>query len=256
MQSLMAEVPKIRARYDPSFGKCWQKYFFFRAQGAVRDILRREDPLGIKYPQKKMYPEWHRLSDESLSGYDTPDHRHQESDLDADQTENVIGDLFSTLAEVAPENLIYQRKSRRTKNSRESRAKKPRRQSKKSLPRKTKLRGLKRFILNQKRRKRMSDGGSLFPAGGNADDASQVPADEATQTQASVARKPTKKKAAKKSQKKKPGPGKGWRKGWRPSGEKQSVTPGRVVEAGLKFAEMAGGVKAAIGILEKIASVR
>ncbi|MDX1930011.1 MAG: hypothetical protein SFV81_26020 [Pirellulaceae bacterium] len=32
--------------------------------------MRREDPLGIRFPSKKHYPEWYRLGDEAFSGFD------------------------------------------------------------------------------------------------------------------------------------------------------------------------------------------
>jgi hypothetical protein len=70
-QSLLLELPKIIGRYRPGqAGTSWEKYVYFRLTFAAKDQLRGEDPLGISYPQKKQYPEWHRLGDEAFSSYE------------------------------------------------------------------------------------------------------------------------------------------------------------------------------------------
>lgn len=55
-QEILCGFPKILARYDPKKGTIWDKYCYFSFYRACQDALRREDPLGIKFPQKKQYP--------------------------------------------------------------------------------------------------------------------------------------------------------------------------------------------------------
>lgn len=76
-QDLMSEIPRVMYGYqeDNAFSNTWSKYLYFKLQFKAKDILRREDPLGISYPQKKQYPQWHRLGDESLEGFEPTDMR-------------------------------------------------------------------------------------------------------------------------------------------------------------------------------------
>lgn len=76
-QDLMFEVPRVMYSYreDNAAANSWSKYLYFKLQFKAKDYLRREDPLGISYPQKKQYPQWHRLGDESLEGFDPVDVR-------------------------------------------------------------------------------------------------------------------------------------------------------------------------------------
>jgi DNA-directed RNA polymerase specialized sigma24 family protein len=77
VQDLMCEVPRVMYGYreDNDAGNVWSKYLYWRLQFKAKDVLRREDPLGISHPQKRKYPAWHRLGDESLDGFDPKDHR-------------------------------------------------------------------------------------------------------------------------------------------------------------------------------------
>lgn len=69
---LLAFLPQFLQRYNPDneAGNHWQKYLYFAIYWGVKDILRGEAPLGIGYPQKKHYPEWHRLGDEAFDGFE------------------------------------------------------------------------------------------------------------------------------------------------------------------------------------------
>jgi len=82
LQDLFAEkLMPIVHRYRPGRATDWEKYAYHRITYAVKDILRCEDPLGISYPQKKAYPEWHRLGDEAFDGFEITGRRN----LDADE---------------------------------------------------------------------------------------------------------------------------------------------------------------------------
>jgi len=71
LQDLFADkLLQIIGRYRPGKKTDWEKYAYHRLTFAVKDILRCEDPLGIGFPQKKQYPEWHRLGDEAFDGFE------------------------------------------------------------------------------------------------------------------------------------------------------------------------------------------
>jgi hypothetical protein len=64
-QSVLAEFPKIINRYKPNHPKQVgiRQYLYFAFYRATQDALRKEDPLGIRIPQKnKTYPKWSHLS--------------------------------------------------------------------------------------------------------------------------------------------------------------------------------------------------
>jgi len=90
VQDLMFEIPRVMYgfREDNAAGNNWSKYLYFKLGFKAKDILRREDPLGISHPQKKAYPQWHRLGDESLSGFDPKDHRS-----DVELPEEMVEDI-------------------------------------------------------------------------------------------------------------------------------------------------------------------
>ncbi len=64
-QELCLFAPKILRAFKFSYVNPLRKYVYFRLVYAAKDVLRREDPLGVSWPQKGKgpYPEWHRLSD-------------------------------------------------------------------------------------------------------------------------------------------------------------------------------------------------
>lgn len=61
-QSILVQVPRIIARFKPDVARekqiTWSKYLYFALYRACQDELRRHDPLGVKIPRKKMYPNW------------------------------------------------------------------------------------------------------------------------------------------------------------------------------------------------------
>lgn len=73
--AMMQEVPRIAFTYREhnQWGNGWGKYLYHRLYYVAKDCLRKEDPLGIGWPQKKQYPQWHRLGDESLAGFEAID---------------------------------------------------------------------------------------------------------------------------------------------------------------------------------------
>ncbi len=80
-QSMLLGLPKIIRTYRPGkAGTGWDKYCYFRLTFLAKDVLRQRDDLGIGWPQKKMYPEWYHLGDESMDGYDPRDHRELDQD--------------------------------------------------------------------------------------------------------------------------------------------------------------------------------
>ncbi len=79
-QSLLMGLPKIIRTYRPGKATDWDKYCYHRLFYSAKDVLRQRDDLGIMWPQKKAYPEFHRLGDKSLENYEPQDHR----DLDPD----------------------------------------------------------------------------------------------------------------------------------------------------------------------------
>lgn len=80
-QSMLLNLPKIIRTYRPGKGTDWDKYCYHRLAFTAKDILRQRDDLGICWPQKKAYPEWYRLGDESLEGFEVRDHRIQSEDM-------------------------------------------------------------------------------------------------------------------------------------------------------------------------------
>jgi len=64
-QDLLVRLQKWVTQYNPHHASdtTWSKYLYHKMSFYVLDILRKEDPLGIKWPQRKHYPEWSRLGD-------------------------------------------------------------------------------------------------------------------------------------------------------------------------------------------------
>lgn len=88
--SLMERFPAIWNKFDSENeqGVVWEKYLYWRFYFEAKDYFRRLDPLGIKWPQKKEYPQWHRLGDEGLSAM-----QFASPDGNSDQEEVVIDDM-------------------------------------------------------------------------------------------------------------------------------------------------------------------
>ena len=67
VQTVLCDFPKLVSRYDPEKARTrnitWNKYLYFAFYRAAQDALRREDPLGVKIPQKARYPSWRRFSE-------------------------------------------------------------------------------------------------------------------------------------------------------------------------------------------------
>ena len=62
-QSVLCAIPKFVRQYKSDRGTAWNKYLYFKIYRESQDTLRREDPLGVKIPQKKHYPSWRRFSE-------------------------------------------------------------------------------------------------------------------------------------------------------------------------------------------------
>lgn len=77
-QSLLERFDRIWERYDPENeqGNPWGKYLYHRFSFEAKDYFRRLDPLGIGWPQKKEYPQWHRLGDEKFKTFQIEDSRN------------------------------------------------------------------------------------------------------------------------------------------------------------------------------------
>lgn len=101
LQDLFADkLTQIIGRYRPGRATDWEKYAYHRITYAVKDILRCEDPLGISYPQKKAYPEWHRLGDEAFDGFEVVGRRELDADeLDLLKLYESISDWRESFAE-------------------------------------------------------------------------------------------------------------------------------------------------------------
>lgn len=81
----VATIKRIVCGYRPGKATSFEKYAYFRLTFEAKDVLRCEDPLGIKWPQKGKghYPEWHRLGDEAFKSFDIEGRK----ELDIEQRE-------------------------------------------------------------------------------------------------------------------------------------------------------------------------
>lgn len=93
-QKMLLIVPEIVRQYQigNAAGNSFSKYAYHRLYYEAKDCLREEDPLGIKWPQKKKYPEWHRLGDEGFSNFEIQargdvDSTDGQDELDVEWTE-------------------------------------------------------------------------------------------------------------------------------------------------------------------------
>ena len=70
-QSVALEFPKIIRRFKPELApKGVSYYLYFSFYRAAQDHMRREDPLGVRIPQKRKYPKYFHLSGEDLVSCD------------------------------------------------------------------------------------------------------------------------------------------------------------------------------------------
>jgi hypothetical protein len=102
-QELQLDFQKILRRFDVCNlkGNHWKKYYYHRAVFTVKDILRREDPLGIRFPFKKQYPEWYRLGDEAFDGFEVDsDHAEPLDQLIESEIFTTFADLDADIAEL------------------------------------------------------------------------------------------------------------------------------------------------------------
>lgn len=87
-QNLLLRLQKWVAEYDPSHesSTTWTKYLYHKMSYYVLDLLRKEDPLGISWPQRKHYPEWSRLGDaDSAVQLEAETDSEQEEGTESDQ---------------------------------------------------------------------------------------------------------------------------------------------------------------------------
>jgi len=70
-QEMLMRIPKWVAAFNDSHASRnpWSKYLYHKMYYYSKDLLRKEDPLGIGWPQKpkdkQHYPAWFRLGDDS-----------------------------------------------------------------------------------------------------------------------------------------------------------------------------------------------
>jgi hypothetical protein len=60
-QNMLLKTEHFARVYDPARSSCFSKHLWWKFNFYVKDVLRREDPLGVRYPQRDHYPEWFRL---------------------------------------------------------------------------------------------------------------------------------------------------------------------------------------------------
>jgi len=94
-QNMLFDIPAIMYAYraDNAAKNPWGKYLYYKLYFLAKDYLRKEDPVGIKWPQKKAYPRWHRLGDESLDGFEVMDWRTWIFDEDKNELNQLLDDI-------------------------------------------------------------------------------------------------------------------------------------------------------------------
>lgn len=105
---LVLKFPKVLELFNIDSPNPFSKFVYFSFAFRAKDILRAEDPLGIGYPQKKQYPQWHRLGDEAFNAFDA-DSGYQEPIDELIAEEGAAEPLFVDLAHLDVE--IAQRQS-------------------------------------------------------------------------------------------------------------------------------------------------
>jgi DNA-directed RNA polymerase specialized sigma subunit len=62
-QNLLSSFPRLVKRYKTKYKTPFDTFCYYTFYYAAQDELRKLDPLGIKYPQKRAYPVWRYLED-------------------------------------------------------------------------------------------------------------------------------------------------------------------------------------------------
>jgi hypothetical protein len=228
---LLLSVPRFLKGFDPNnaSGTSWGKYQYFRMVFEAKDILRCEDPLGIKWPQKGKghYPEWFRLGDESFSSFDAPSHREFEpiENLICDETQQRLEKV--DLEDDGPRWTVGKKR-----------------------PRKIKASSIKSFLKSAKRKRRMEELQT------QAENPTENPSDE--NFSLTPGPKP----------KKKPGPPKGspGRGGIKKGTKKKAAAKSAKVEKApsasdslllaMRFVDSVGGIRKGIELLELLSVIR
>jgi hypothetical protein len=117
-QELLIPLPRWIDRYNPKdkSGTSWSKYLYHKMNFYLKDVLRREDPVGIKWPQREQYPTWFRLGDQSarlsISGDDSQDESLTgESGYGSDCPDELLGKTLEISVELSSDedDQIWQR---------------------------------------------------------------------------------------------------------------------------------------------------
>lgn len=103
-QELLIPLPRWIDRYNPKdkSGTSWSKYLYHKMNFYLKDVLRREDPVGIKWPQREQYPTWFRLGDQSsrLSSQNAEESNY-EAGYGSDCPEDLLGRTLEIAVEMA-----------------------------------------------------------------------------------------------------------------------------------------------------------
>ncbi len=63
IQNMLLKTDYFATVYDPARNPVFTKHLYWKFAFYVKDVLRREDPVGIRAPQRQHYPTWFRLGD-------------------------------------------------------------------------------------------------------------------------------------------------------------------------------------------------
>ena len=98
-QELMMRVDRWVAAFDDSHASKnpWSKYLYHKMAFYSKDVLRKEDPLGIGWPQRQHYPAWFRLGSDS-SGVMGGD-GESAAMVGADVPKEMLGKIFQSSAD-------------------------------------------------------------------------------------------------------------------------------------------------------------
>lgn len=62
-QQMLLKTDHFAAIYDSNRSSSLAKHLWWKFSFYIRDVLRCEDPLGVRYPQRERYPDWYRLGE-------------------------------------------------------------------------------------------------------------------------------------------------------------------------------------------------
>ena len=237
--SVLLKFPRMVEIFDLDGKNPFKKYVYFSLVNRMKDVLRREDPLGIRYPQKRHYPEWHRLGDECFDGFDQ-ESAEQEPLQNLIDAEGTADTLFLEIAHLDAE--ITERKADLDAISQRNLSKRQRPQpqvikkrkfSRTAIEKKSLRKFLRRKKLEKRKLKKMEEQKTI---------AHEQAPDQATE-QAVAPKKP----------------GKGWMKGKKRPVKKAVSAESSAsdqLQLAMKFANAAGGLKKATALLEQLAALR